>query len=695
MVRRASLLVATFFSLSTNLSAEPLPKRTIDYPYTLNGFEFPVGFASTAEGDTFTTYRTFDFTSPFGAGYIRRRNASGDSVWPSNFAGPPHAVAVSPDKTACVIFEKNSLFGLETQLVLKCIAPGGPTGSDPEVNLPGFSIFGLGSQIGAGVAIDQARDRIYAYFPSLSFQFGFEVLVVAYDRALNLIAQRKHTLSGEVQQLTSISVDANGAVWTSGVESFQFPDPRQVFVERYPPNLSTPPTILRRPLADFSIMLKAAGDPRGGVVIAGDRDSSGNSDTFRRILSDEVGGMVFGDLFRIQGYGFGPFTVDAAGAIYASAYAPGTGAPAITKRGPLNLASWSPEFLPLPDGRQATFLHSPTIDTFDVSGTIDFQNAFVLRYVPGLAASLEMLPVTPLDSLGKPGAIGFVSTEIFPRVEVKVRDTSLSPQENVPVTFTNPEAPEHSIGHGLVDPQSQSDINGRAKTGFRIGNLPLEYLVKAECPSCVTTANSISFPICGTMPARFGTKMERLFLQNVDDHAGFAGEHNWTDEFLDSSIDPQDKIVERGCALTAYVMMLNLMKARHSFSYAESTPYTLNEALKVSRPRAFDASAKLDMAKAALAFTGGQVEMLDPIWTFDVGRTALFNKVEENLALGNPALLHLQSQGVYGHFITVIGRCGTNYRVLDPHTGTGYKELNRNDLSKVVMGARIFKKRGT
>lgn len=675
MARRISPLVIVLFLVGANLSAEPLPARQSDFSLPTDGQL--VGFASTAAGDKFLINRTFDLP-PFGGGLLRRLNAAGQEVWRVDLGAPPLSIAVSPDETACVIFEKDFLFGLETQLVMRCVPPSGPTGSDPEVNLPGFTIFGLGSGIGAGVVIDQARNRVYAMVPSINFQFGFDALIVAYDRSLNFIAQRPHVFEdgGGPQQFTSISIDSSGNVWTSGVESFAFPLPRKVFIERHPPNLTTAPAILRRTLADYSISLKAVGDSRGGVIITGDRDDSGNFDTFQRISADESGNLTFGNIFRIQGYGFGPFAVDLTGSILAATYVPGTGTPSITKRGQNDLPSWSPEFLPLPVGRDSTFIQAPVIDTFDVAGTVSggAPTTFISRYVPGSASTGKLHAVSPLSIEGG------VDQNLSQDITVAVKDDSNVPIGDVAVNFTC-QPPAGVSVCGFFDKDSQTNALGLAKTGFEVGNIPLEYLVQVACPSCVENFNSVSFQVCGKLNGK-------LYFQNFDD----PDSEPYIGDFIAGS--EADPIQSLGCALTSYTMLLNIFRDRYGLSYPAATPGTLNKALDWDID--FEPTARLNMHEATPHFTGGQV-----IYTGSpkVGRfksvSAVMSEVADSLAQGNPAIIRMGSpSGREGHSVVAIGKCGNDFIVLDPfvnpNTGANFTRINPASPPFPITGARLF-----
>lgn len=668
-----------------------------------------MGFATTPDGDKFTINWTF-ITPPFGEGIFRRLDVAGQEVWSVDLAGPPVSIAASPDKTACVIFERTSMFALETRMALRCIAPGEPTGSDREVDLPGFSIFGFGQGIGTGVAIDQTRDRIYVFVPSIDFQtFEYRILTIAYDRSLNLIAQRPHVfpIDGGVQQITSLSVDGNGNVWTSGVEVFGYPQPSRVFIARHPPNLTATPVIIRRSLADYSITLKASGDPRGGVVITGDRDAFGNSDTFQRISANELGNLVFGDVFRIPGYTFEPFAVDGAGSIYAPGYIPETGTRSITKRGPTNLASWSPEYLSLPAGRHPQFIKAPITDTFDLAGYVagGAPTTFLSRYAAGGAFN-RIRAITPSDRFEP------VGVPMLDKLVYTVLDNLDAPQSDVEVSYsiaqTNPPAGRSSAV--FYSSETKTDSDGLARAGLKLGFLPVEYTVSANCPSCLPTLQTAEIQVCGKIETR-------MFRNNVD--SPLPGELPWAATQLDHhymfllTAGISGNIRMKGCALTATTMLLNIFKHRYNLSYVDSTPRTLNDFWSVFDSAQYGFSAGvpntlvgavqtwkreidggLYFPNAIPRFTNREVRYLEgPV----VGPDNL--TVDEAMALvnahldvGDPALLHIESSTDAGHFMTIVGRCGRKYFVLDPNINTNHTVIDLDNLTVTIKGVRLFEK---
>lgn len=275
-----------------------------------------------------------------------------------------------------------------------------------------------------------------------------------------------------------------------------------------------------------------------------------------------------------------------------------------------------------------------------------------------------------------------VSTQISSPLVVEARNTSNLPLGDVPVEFsiTSP-VPPGATGFQFVAKENRTNPAGRASTGFLLGNLPLEYNIKADCPSCTGTANSVAFRICGELPGE-------LYRQNENK----PGKQDYIRDRLANSNDPNDSIEQRGCALTAYTMLLNIFRSQNNLTYPDSTPGTLN---KVLTPAGFDPVARLNLRRATPLFAGTQVQYVGApkVGLFATVRDVM-NAVDDSLKEGNSALIRLKSStGAAGHTVTAVGRCGNTYRVLDPYTGTHYSFIDLDNLNGIViLGVRIFKR---
>ncbi|MEK7389864.1 MAG: hypothetical protein AAB036_09200, partial [Elusimicrobiota bacterium] len=323
-------------------------------------------------------------------------------------------------------------------------------------------------------------------------------------------------------------------------------------------------------------------------------------------------------------------------------------------------------------------LWSPSTGTIDVAGTLTLpggNKTFVSRHSRNAGIGGSLVAISDLKDSTT------VSTRLASPIVVETRTAPNVSLGNVPVDFSISSAPQRATGFKFLSKDSQTNSFGRASAEFLLGDIPLEYDIKASCPSCVGSSNSVNFRICGKLPGE-------LYRQNKN----ADGKQDYIGDRLADSDDPSDSIEHRGCTLTAFTMLLNIFRSRYNLSYPESTPGTLNRALT---PSGFSPVARLNLRTATPLFTGTQVRYLDG---YDVGLFAdyrdVMTHVDSSLELGNPALIRLQSStGALGHFVTVIGRCGNGYWVLDPYTKTNHSFIDLSDLgTKVILGVRIFEK---
>ncbi|MEW5884652.1 MAG: hypothetical protein AB1725_10570 [Armatimonadota bacterium] len=529
-----------------------------------------------------------------------------------------------------------------------------------------------------GVAVDAMRDRVYTAHQRMTFDFTgalFEERIRAFDGALNPVAEWvvPHEFASSAIQLAGVFTDAEGFVWTAGVETPPAPLTSRLIVARLQPSLEGEPLIHRLTLGAQGGTIRAAVDPRGGLILAGERDAAGNSDYFRRVSPDG-----FLPSFRRQGFAGGPLAVDLEGALYLGGRNPLNNAPSIIKLGLDNAPVWSPAHLELPGDRVIQALVVLAHDTFDVAGSRDVpfpgsDQSFISRYAPGTGGKL--VAISPLEQLG------FVDVLLPSPLVVEAQDAAGLPSPDVGIAFSIDATPDGAVGHQLIGSEDKTNALGRAKTDFKLGNIPLEYQVKAECSTCDESDQQLQFRICGKLPGD-------LYRQNEDR----PGKAPYVDDFIGGSTNEDDRIRYSGCALTAYTMLLNIFRARHNLTYPESTPGTLNKALT---PGGFVPVARLDFLSATRQFAGNQLAYDG----FNVGPTMsiaeALQEVDRSLGRGDPALIKLNSpSGRDGHYITAIGRCGSRYIILDPFTGTDIELYDPDNPPRNlrVQGVRIFRK---
>lgn len=523
-----------------------------------------------------------------------------------------------------------------------------------------------------GVAVDAERGKIYTVHTRrvIPADPAGEFRINVYDRDLSLLGQRSHVYetAGNYAEPYGIFVDAQGFVWVVGYEYPPGQGTKRLFVERHPPNLTEPPSVYWLTLgADFNGTVVAAGDPRGGVVVA---SSSG----FLHRVSLEG----FSASIPQPGFAGGPMAVETDGSLYIGGRS--AGLPALTKLTPSNTPAWSPATLTLNADRVIGALWSPTAGTIDVGGMVIIPLAmdvgFLSRYKQGIGSGGRLVSVSPLEQTAH------VNTNLTTPITIEVKDESNLALANVDVDFVMNDFPEGALGFEFIGKESKTNILGRAKTDFKIGNLPLEYDIKADCPSCASGHNSLIFRACGKLPGE-------LYREDEDKQ----GKTSYIEDFIGGSIDGQDKIKIRGCALTAFAMLLNIFRTQYGLSYPESTPGTLNIALT---PGGFAPTAKLDFRRAASLFAGSQVTYRD---SYDVGdemtKREVLDEVDNSLKSGAPVILKLKSpRGNMAHYVTAIGRCGRLYLVLDPFVETSIATYDPEFplFGLDLLGARTFKR---
>lgn len=682
-VRRTVCIASIFLAIGVSLRAEPLPGRESD-------------LVLSSQSDSITAL----ITSPADAkktllaeGQVMRIGADGSVQWTYDryaFQGGLGQIAAFPDGTVFATSVQGYFFpyppGTMRASVIR-LDSSGPSQSPPSVDLSGdgqplpFPNPIIGVTPG-GVAADPLSDRVYTIHQRMQLDFltfaaSFDVKVNAYDPSLNLVAQRTHTFEfpGSSVQLSGVFVDSTSFVWVAGVEYPPAPLPRRLFVERYPPNLAGPPIVHRRTLdATFGGSIRAALDPRGGLVVGGERDGFGNLDYFRRVSSEG-----FSASFREPGFAGGPMVVDAEGSLYIGGHEPIGGLPALVKISSSDTQAWGASFVTLASDRRIDALWSPSTGTVDIAGIVNVpfpgnDQVFVSRYRRGAGTSGRLVVVSDLIQTSE------VDADLASPLVVEARDAAGAPQGNVVVNFSISSAPADAVGQQLVSTDLQTNsFTGRAKTGFRVGNIPLEYEIKADCPSCGTTSSSVTFRICGKLP---------VTLLHQD------GE-TWSGDLLDHH--PEGLTIgARGCALSAFTMLLNIFRSRYGLPYPESTPGTLNSFLTGPGVNGFDRDANLDFRRATAVRSGSTVRLQSRLFVntavdrYRTSATEVLQAIGDNLSIGNPGLIHVGSGSDAGHYLTAIGRCGDSYLVADPYTGFNIHAVRVDDPDITILGARIF-----
>ncbi|MEK7390451.1 MAG: hypothetical protein AAB036_12235 [Elusimicrobiota bacterium] len=624
-------------------------------------------------------------------GRIARIDVGGSIAWtfaPDLFQAAKQ-IAAFPDGTIYATLEKQYVIPplLASRASVLRIDASGPSPNPPSAVLSGdaapspLAPFPIIYVTPGGAAADPRAGRVYTAHSRLTVNPGsgtIDAKINVYDRALSPIAQRDHAFEFPDSgiQWAGVFVDSAGFVWAAGVEIPPSPLPRRLFVERHPPDLSAPPIVHRQTLgAAFTGDIKASLDPRGGLVVAGEQDVLGNRDNLRRV---DVDG--FSEMFREAGFSRGPMAVDADGSLYIGGKEPIGGLAAIVKVSSTAAHAWEPRYLTLPSDRAIEALWSPSTGTIDVAGRVPSASGatrpFISRYRQGAGGSGRLVPISAIVSTAP------VDIDLTSPLVVEVRDPAGTPQGNVAVNFTISSAPKGAVRQRLTATDLQTDpLTGRARTGFKVGSIPLEYEVTSECPSCGAISSSVTFQICGKLETE-------LYRENEDK----PGKTPYIDDQLGESTSEFDKIKYSGCTLTSFAMLLNIFRTRYGLHYPESTPGTLNIALT---PGGFDPKARLDLEAAVDLFTNSEIQLSSSLELGITSAQSLRKRIENSLGRGYPVILKLVSPtGRAGHYVTAVGRCGSRYMVLDPYTITNINLYDPENppFGLALRGARIFKR---
>jgi len=232
------------------------------------------------------------------------------------------------------------------------------------------------------------------------------------------------------------------------------------------------------------------------------------------------------------------------------------------------------------------------------------------------------------------------------------------PVQNIAVNFTISTYPVGATGQELTIISTRTNQKGEAITQLRLGNIPAEYGVRAECPSCVLEANSVTFTCCGKL--------------KTDDFKQF--DERWAYELYNTTSTTYQKTIgQRGCALTALSNLINY----YSQTFPElniplTNPKELNDKLKGIK--GFDEEHNIYWEKInAYEISKGHILYISIPNSYSIGE--LNKLIDEELQKGLPVIVEVYRSWInpqtskkekWGHFMLVLGKCGDNYIVSDP-----------------------------
>lgn len=242
-----------------------------------------------------------------------------------------------------------------------------------------------------------------------------------------------------------------------------------------------------------------------------------------------------------------------------------------------------------------------------------------------------------------------------------------NPASGVKVDFSISTWPAGAQGQELSKSTEAANANGIADVLLRLGNIPAEYDVTAICNSCEASASSVTFTCCGKLTNTDFKQYDIAWsTHSYDDRCHLIGS---TVPFNCNPLSPPANSVpfnirQRGCAMTAMANVLNYYHDRYALTYATTTPLALNQYLRDNT--GFDSgdvkfSRVMDytLSERTVCYSG-KTELRDTTLN------ALRNRIDANLAQGNPVILRVPSPTNPSHFVVAIGKCEGNYLIADP-----------------------------
>ncbi|MEW5905789.1 MAG: hypothetical protein AB1734_03305 [Elusimicrobiota bacterium] len=172
------------------------------------------------------------------------------------------------------------------------------------------------------------------------------------------------------------------------------------------------------------------------------------------------------------------------------------------------------------------------------------------------------------------------------------------------LSFSITRYPPGATGQELTKAGERTSADGLADVQLRLGNIPAEYDVRAECASCDPEAGSVTFTCCGKLP-------NDRFSQSGQAWSPTCYANN------DCRIDPNATIGWRGCALTSLATLINYYSDSVHSVMPRTDPGDLNTYLR-GLPGSHGYTQENDVNFAAIGrYSSGLVSFVD---RYDVGR---------------------------------------------------------------------------
>ena len=423
------------------------------------------------------------------------------SLWSSDMKG----LAVDASGNAYVAYTDFSDFSQPHARVVKYNAVGGIAAS---ADLTTDTTGGDGFPFSAGVGVDPIRGRVYAAYSFFSIaQRQDTFAITAFDTALQTVAGPLIHDPGFTGSFLGPDpnggtfVDGNGEVWVVGVRVPPGEPSGELFAAHFGPNLvSAAVTALPSWSAEEVV---AAADPRGGVVVAGDRPVDGN------LYLHRVTAGGFGPAFRFDGFDFGPMTVDPSGNLYILGYNPDTFIPAVAKINTSNVLAWDQPgpSLDLPSDFAPGAVSAASSTTFDVANIAygsDPSPVVLLHYQQSTGTAPANLALAALSPTSQDAT---VTKPLAAPLRVKVTEGG-TPKQGVMVRWDFISLPSGTAGQDILEAPGfpstvvasrdvPTDAHGESAVQVKLGDKTGDYLIAAQVSNA--TPSQVSYSLHGKL----------------------------------------------------------------------------------------------------------------------------------------------------------------------------------------------------
>ena len=244
-----------------------------------------------------------------------------------------------------------------------------------------------------------------------------------------------------------------------------------------------------------------------------------------------------------------------------------------------------------------------------------------------------------------------------------------------------------------------------ADVQLRLGDIPAEYGVMATCPDCIPSASTVTFKCCGKLKNddfkqfdnRWKTKSYDTICSTFPAYMKNRPVYSCDDPIFNNKQYTQYKfsIRAKGCGLSVLATVINYYKEAYNLPVSSTTPSTLNTYLNDNKGYGIGKKNKgavwftkvLSFSNSYLGFSGATNICRNTAkikCRKEVTRNDLIEIINKDLSNNNPVIIR-----VYGHFMLVIGKCGSKYIVSD--SGSSHTGLYDPNGNRKLIGIRQFK----